>query len=142
MSERLSSWWVRLYPASFRERYGDEMLLLFRDRMGDATGAAARMNIRLALIYDLAVTVPRVYIRHRNEPMAQPLNEHGVLTFGVLEGKRPSYWIYAASAIASLALLHSVESLHPCTAIPEPKSQPVHTRLDFVVPELFRFVSR
>jgi RimJ/RimL family protein N-acetyltransferase len=32
MSEKIYGWLLRLFPSHFRQGYGDEALLLFRDR--------------------------------------------------------------------------------------------------------------
>ena len=37
-SERVYRWLLRLYPRDFRDEYGQEMSLLFRDRQSEGTG--------------------------------------------------------------------------------------------------------
>jgi predicted permease len=53
-SERLYRWLLRLYPRDFRDEYGDEMSLLFRDR---ATDGPARLWLQV--LGDLAFHAPR-----------------------------------------------------------------------------------
>ena len=41
---------LRLYPASFRGEYGEEMAAIFRHRLRDANGPLARAGLRIAVI--------------------------------------------------------------------------------------------
>ncbi len=57
---------LRLYPSEFRARFGDEMVVLFGDLLGDArrTGSTARLGLLwLRILGDLAVTAPSEHAR-------------------------------------------------------------------------------
>jgi hypothetical protein len=62
MSEKLYAWLLRLYPAHFREEYGDEALRLFRDRARDECGFFPRLRLWLDLFVDFTISVPREYL--------------------------------------------------------------------------------
>ncbi|HEX2091338.1 MAG TPA: hypothetical protein VHG28_03010 [Longimicrobiaceae bacterium] len=55
---------LRAYPAAFRERFGAEMLLCFRDRRRNLRAAppAARLRFGLHLLADLAATLPAEHL--------------------------------------------------------------------------------
>ena len=59
MSERIYSCLLRLYPASFREAYGDAAMELFRERLRDERGFWPRLQLWLDLLFDLVLSVPR-----------------------------------------------------------------------------------
>ena len=78
MSEKIYAWLLRLYPARFRETYGDEALQLFRDRARDEKGFFPRLRLWLDLLMDVTISVPREYL-HVPSPRAvtsglRPLN--------------------------------------------------------------------
>ena len=52
---------LRLYPASFRNEYGEEMVRLFAERRRN-TGAPARVMLWIEALRDAAVTAPRVHL--------------------------------------------------------------------------------
>src|SRR5688572_6693570 len=54
MSERIYRWLLRLYPGEFRDEYGHEMSLLFRDR-----AAAGPVMLWFQVIGDLFFHAPR-----------------------------------------------------------------------------------
>jgi hypothetical protein len=75
MSERVYSGLLRLYPAPFRARYGDEMVVLFRDQLRDAhaghgTGGLAATWTRTLI--DLASSAVGEHLR-RDGTVAQSL---------------------------------------------------------------------
>ena len=91
MSEKIYAWLLRLYPARFRETYGDEALQLFRDRARDEKGFFPRLRLWLDLLMDVTISVPREYL-HVPSPRAvtsglRPLN--GVPAFYVLQNESP-----------------------------------------------------
>jgi putative ABC transport system permease protein len=53
-SERLYRWLLRLYPRDFRDEYGEEMSLLFRDRAPDGP-----VRLWLQIVRDLLLHAPR-----------------------------------------------------------------------------------
>jgi hypothetical protein len=73
MSEKIYARLLRLYPSRFREAYGDEALQLFRDRYGDETGFLPRLRLWLDLLGDLALSVPREYLRVEPELISSPV---------------------------------------------------------------------
>src|ERR1700677_1847595 len=95
MSEKIYARLLRLYPARFRKVYGEEALLLYRDRLRGERGWVRRTRLWLDLLLDLAASVPREY--RRAEPAlarasAQPgLNAglDGLPGFRLLEGGPP-----------------------------------------------------
>jgi hypothetical protein len=80
MSEKIYTWLLRLYPANFRETYGDDALQLFRDRWRDETGLFPRLRLWLDLLADLVVSLPRMQ-RHAGLSWAPA----GTPSFHVLE---------------------------------------------------------
>src|SRR5215475_852702 len=63
MSEKFYALLLRLYPAQFREDYGNEAMQLFRDRLEDERGFLPRLRLWFDLAYDLTVSIPREYLR-------------------------------------------------------------------------------
>jgi hypothetical protein len=59
MSEKLYSCLLRLYPAHFREAYGDEALQLFRDRAKHEPV----LRFWLDILTDLALSLPRQHLK-------------------------------------------------------------------------------
>ncbi|MEO8470146.1 MAG: hypothetical protein ABI573_10835 [Chloroflexota bacterium] len=78
--ERIYRGLLRLYPAEFQARFGDEMVQLFGDQLRDArTGRAASAlagpaQIWLRTLSDLAITVTSEHLR-RDRTMAHSLSE-------------------------------------------------------------------
>jgi hypothetical protein len=102
MSEKFYALLLRLYPAQFRARYGEESLQLLRDRLRDEPGLFARLRLWFDLLTDTAVSLPRT---HR---LAQPATRIAVAPapiFGVLDQPtpRPGAFLFAAAlAMAGL----------------------------------------
>ncbi|MBS1842120.1 MAG: S41 family peptidase [Acidobacteria bacterium] len=71
MSEKLYAFFLRLFPAHFREEYGDEALQLFRDRARDERGFFSRLRLWFDLFFDMTVSLPREYL-HLPAPRAVP----------------------------------------------------------------------
>lgn len=59
MHERIYAWLLRLYPAAFRHEYAEEALLLFRDRLQDEQGCAARARLWRDILEDLGASLWR-----------------------------------------------------------------------------------
>jgi len=73
--ERVYRGFLRLYPAEFRHRFGEEMVQLFRDKLRDARSGRASWGAIHAwtrLLIDVAVTAPVEHLR-RNRTMAHSL---------------------------------------------------------------------
>src|SRR5215813_4414908 len=63
MSEKFYALLLRLYPAQFREDYGNEAMQLFRDRLEDERGFFPRLRLWFDLVRDLTISIPREYFR-------------------------------------------------------------------------------
>jgi len=61
MSDKVYAWLIRLFPAHFQDQFGAEALLLFRDRARDERGFLPRLRLWLDLLFDLAVSLPRMH---------------------------------------------------------------------------------
>src|SRR5215467_5316361 len=107
MSEKLYALFLRLYPARFREEYGDEALQLFRDRARDERGFFRRVRLWFDLLFDLTVSLPREYfdfLAPRAIPSV-PKRLTGIPTFYVLQNEpvRPAA-LLSGSVLSFLAL--------------------------------------
>jgi peptidase S41-like protein len=91
MSEKIYAWLLRLYPASFRERFGEEALQLFRDRARDEKGFVRRLRLWLDVMADLAISVPREYYYFEPELVGASADQRlgGIPSFVVIEGGSP-----------------------------------------------------
>jgi len=91
MSEKIYALLLRLYPAQFRKRYGEEALQLLRDRLRDEAGFPARLRLWLDMVADLAISVPREHraLRSALAPAAPALRADGMPSFRVLEEEPP-----------------------------------------------------
>src|SRR5215472_2225365 len=106
MSEKLYSWFLRLYPSRFREEYGEEALQLFRDRARDEKGFFERLRLWLDLVADLAMSVPREYYHFQPQffrVSAQRLE--GVPAFFVLESGSPRPGALFSGGMLTLAFV-------------------------------------
>ncbi len=92
MSEKVYALLLRLYPASFRNSYGDEALQLFRDRAREERGFAPALRLWVDLLADLAVSVPREHRPRRPALVhAAAWSGRGVPSFHLLEGEAPRF---------------------------------------------------
>jgi hypothetical protein len=99
MSEKIFALLLRLYPACFRARYGEESLQLLRDRLRDETGILARVRLVFDLLTDTAIALPRAHrlpIPAISAASAGSLN--GLPSFSVLEPQslRPAALVLAS----------------------------------------------
>jgi len=107
MSEKLYAWLLRLYPAHFREDYGEEALRLFRDRARDERGFFSRLRLWLDLFFDFTISLPREYF-HVPAPRVAPLVPRRVYGFPalfVLEDASPRPSALAIGGLLSLVTL-------------------------------------
>jgi len=121
MSERIYSCFLRLYPASFRQAYGDAAMELFRERLRDERGFWPRLQLWLDLLFDLVLSVPetrRCSRRTLVHGSAQKLC--GVPSFYVLEDDplRPSAILFGG--ILALAGLSGLSVLIGRTGVYRP----------------------
>ena len=112
MSERIYALLLHLYPSRFREAYGDEALLLFRDRARDERGTLPGLRFWLDLLADLVVSIPRAY-RHAPESIGVSAHERfaGAPSFQVLEGEPPRPRALFSAASLSLVFFSAVPIL-------------------------------
>ncbi len=103
MSEKVYALLLNLYPAQFREAYGDEAMQLFRDRTRDELGMWAKLRLWIDLAADLATSLPRV---HRRAAPAlagvSPQNIGVAPQFYVLQPEAPNLRAIAYGAILSV----------------------------------------
>ncbi len=103
MSERLYVLLLRLFPARFRNAYTQEALQLFRDRARDEQGTVRHLRLWMDLLFDLAVSVPRLHFRERRRIEARRLE--GVPAFHMLEERPPHPAVVMVAALVSLAVV-------------------------------------
>lgn len=108
MSDRILACLLRLYPPSFREKYRDEALQLYRDRLRDEQGTVRRTRLYCDLLLDAVAGLPHAW---RNSYAAAPETSlaptiEGAPHFRLLdrEPMRPSA-IFLGSTLSLAALL-------------------------------------
>jgi hypothetical protein len=69
MSEEIFAFLLRLYPAAFREKYRDEALQLYRDRLRDEIGTFLRARLFFDLLVDAVTGLPQAW---RNSYVESP----------------------------------------------------------------------
>jgi len=128
MSEKLYAFFLRLYPARFREEYGEEALQLFRDRSRDEKGFLPRLHLWFDLLFDVTISLPNEYF-HLPAPRtvtSVPRRLNGIPTFHVLQGQpvRPGALLsggvlsFLALSTCWLSLNSSIGSYHSASAQP------------------------
>src|ERR1700733_13233801 len=101
--EKLWAALVRLYPSSFRQRYGEEALRLVMDRARDEKGFLRQFRLWLDLIRDLAATTP---LYGAQTPVSQISRApDGALSFQFVGRDSPSAASLLMGFLASLTLL-------------------------------------
>jgi len=117
MSERLYSLVLRLYPRAFHERYADEMMRVFRERLRDE----GLVRVWVDVLADAAVSIPSQHFHtQRPHPMfppsAAPLKRaviaklsRSFLAGGVLGVCIPAAFLFPS--IRPLAVLLTIASL-------------------------------
>ncbi len=105
MSEKIYACLLRLYPAHFRREYGEEALLLFRNRMQDERGFFPRLRLWLDIFADLAISVPRAY---QHVPEAKLAASDGMFLFHSLENEMPSFRYLFYGGVVSCILCGGV----------------------------------
>ena len=106
-AERIYALLLRLYPSSFRERYAQESLQLFRDRAGQETGVFRKLRFWMDILADFAVSMPRAY-RDAEPALAAAATRQtpdGTPSFDLLKSEplRPAALVFGA--FLSLAVL-------------------------------------
>jgi len=108
MSEQLFAFLLRLYPAAFREKYRDEALQLYRDRLRDETGTFPRARLYVDLLADAATGLPQAWRNSyavSNAPSFAQITE-SMPSFRLLEKEklRPEF-IAMGSTLSVLVLI-------------------------------------
>jgi hypothetical protein len=123
MSERLYSWLLRLFPPDFQERFGEEAMELFRGRLDEEKGLWLRLRLWADLVLDLAISVPREYVRVQPEiPRVAHAGANRGPSFQMIPDGRPrlgAWFLGGALSIVSLAGLSvalAAVSHRPATA--------------------------
>src|SRR5271165_704969 len=112
MSEKIYAFLLRLYPSHFRETYGQEALLLFRDRARDETGLSSRIRLWFDLLADLVISVPREYFYAEPEFLAASGRRFaGTPSFYFLENASPRPGALLLGCTLSLAAMFTFSSL-------------------------------
>src|SRR5215467_775665 len=109
MSEKLYAWFLRLYPAHFRNDYGDEALQLFRDRASNERGFFPRLRLWFDLFFDLTVSLPREYLHVPSPRVAAPAPPRlqGLPGFYVFQNQAPRPAALLIGSMLSVAILGS-----------------------------------
>lgn len=113
MSEKIYAWLIRLFPAHFRDQFGAEALLLFRDRTRDERGFLSRLRLWLDLLVDLVLSLPRIH-RHATPELLgiQPARGFaGTLLLRAQEPEAPRPAALLFGGVLSLATLGAVPAL-------------------------------
>lgn len=107
MFEKIYAWLLRFYPRRFRESYGSEAMQLFRDRVRDEKGFFLTLRLWLDLFADLAVSLPRQYLRTQPALAAGTIEQHvpGAPAFFVLADKSPRPGALLMGGLISFAAL-------------------------------------
>ena len=107
MSEKIYAWLLRFFPPYFRKTYGDEALLLFRDRFRDERGFFRRLRLWLDLLFDLAIALPREHRRVRPGLVAASTLHRleGVPSFQVMEDEPLRSGALLLGGILAVAIL-------------------------------------
>jgi hypothetical protein len=107
MSEEIFTFLLRFYPTGFREKYREEALQLYRDRLRDENGIFLRARLYFDLLVDAASGLPQAWRNSYAESPAPSLatNTEGTPTFRLLESEklRPES-IAIGSVLSALAL--------------------------------------
>jgi Peptidase family S41 len=106
MSEKIYACLLRLYPARFRQEYGEEARRLFRDRLRDETGVAGRLRLWADLIVDLVWSLPGQYITgERGLVHERRAGLAGMPLFVVIEQRALGASALLSGCVVSLATL-------------------------------------
>jgi hypothetical protein len=127
MSEKIYAFLLRLFPSQFRETYGEEALLLFRDRARDETGLSSRARLWFDLLADLVISVPREYFYAEPELIAASGQRFGgTPSFYFLGDNAPRPGALLLGAVLSLVAALTFSSLLSQGGSHRPRSASVH----------------
>jgi len=105
ISERLYALLLRLYPARFRQQYGDEAMRVLRERLRDERGAAAKVRLWIDLVLDAGSSLPREYRRGATALSAAPVAPAGLPLFQTIETELPRPGSFFGGAILAFVLV-------------------------------------
>lgn len=90
MSEKIYACLLRLYPPAFRNKYREEALQLYRDRLRDEIGMFRRCQLYRDLLVDALIGLPQAWRNAYAATSAPPLvtNANNIPSFRVLD-KQP-----------------------------------------------------
>jgi len=112
MSEKIYALLLRLFPSHFRKAYGDEALLLFRDRTRDEKGFFLSFRLWFDLLADLAISVPREYFYAKPKLTTVPAQRlGGTPLFYIVGDESPRPGALFFGGMLSLAALVTFSSL-------------------------------
>jgi hypothetical protein len=112
MSEKIYACLLRLYPAKFRQTYGQDALQVFRDRLRDETGFFRRTRLWLDILIDLAISLPRLHTNAQAALAAAPVaHSAGAPLFFILEEKSTGPGALFSGCAFTLAALGLVSFL-------------------------------
>lgn len=115
MSDRILACLLRLYPPSFREKYNQEALQLYCDRLRDETGPFERVRLLCDLFWDALAGLPRAWHNsYAPVPEPSPAPSQRAPLFRVLEPEplRPSAVLFGSTlAFAALFTFGAIMSL-------------------------------
>lgn len=111
MSEKLYARLLKLFPARFRDAYGEDALQLFRDRARDEKGLFPALRLWLDLLADLAISVPREYFYAEPELLAARQHSGGIPSFYVLGEESPRLGALVFGTLLSLLALATFSAL-------------------------------
>jgi hypothetical protein len=100
---------LRLYPAQFRQAYGDEAMQLFHDRTRDEQGMWAKLRLWMDLAADLATSLPRAHRQADPVLVGFPAESLGASPrFHVFQPEIPSLKAIAYGGVLSVVLFGSL----------------------------------
>jgi hypothetical protein len=109
MSEKIYAALLHIYPAPFREAYGDDALQLFRDRSRNEQGLIPQLRLWLDLLFDLIASAPFEYRRAQPAFVASaPPGLNGAPSFLLLENAAPRLSAQFCAGLLSLAAFFAI----------------------------------
>ncbi len=116
MSEKIYACLLRLYPPAFKNKYREEALQLYRDRLKDEIGIFRRCQLYLDLLVDALIGLPQAWRNAYAATSTPPIvtNVNNIPSFRVLD-KHPlrpeSILIGSTLSVAALSAFGFVLSL-------------------------------
>lgn len=124
MSEKLYALLLRLYPASFRAKYGKEALWLFRERLRHEHGFFCKTRFWFELALDLAWSLPQEHRYALASPVAVSAESFsGEPLFQSLDNPPPRPGAFLSAAFLALLVLGSFGVLLKIDALEGPLLQ-------------------